>query len=59
MCGCGGDSEATKKPEFSVLCVGSQGAGKSTILAALASEDPTDIQPTMGKVVRRGYKGTS
>ena len=37
------------RPEFSVICIGLGGVGKTTLLSLLAGEDTADIEPTSGR----------
>jgi len=36
------------RPNFSILCIGLEGAGKSSILATLSGDDFHNIEPTIG-----------
>lgn len=38
------------RPNFSILCIGLEGCGKSSILAVLSGDDLHKIEPTVGKV---------
>lgn len=44
----GGQSKAKPKQEQRVLILGLDNSGKTTILKALANEDPENIMPTQG-----------
>lgn len=43
---------APPRPEFSIVCVGLESVGKSTILCLLAHERTDNIQPTTGTPYR-------
>ena len=42
---------APVRPNFTILCIGLEKAGKSSILATLSDDDLHKIEPTIGNVV--------
>eukprot|EP00118_Oscarella_pearsei_P026903 m.942 g.942 ORF g.942 m.942 type:complete len:203 (+) comp5255_c0_seq1:131-739(+) len=45
LCGC---KRPQPRPEYSILCIGLSGVGKSTLLATLSNEKTENIEPTTG-----------
>ena len=39
------------RPEYDVMCLGFEGAGKSSLLALASKEETDDIAPTKGKEI--------
>ena len=51
--------EDLPRPEYDLLCLGFEGAGKTTILAHLSGEDVRGITPTEGKRIDEGCASSS
>ncbi|XP_065836394.1 ADP-ribosylation factor-like protein 15 isoform X2 [Oscarella lobularis] len=49
LCGC---KQFQPRPEYSVICIGLSGAGKSSLLAALSNEATDGLEPTAGFSVK-------
>lgn len=47
-----GFKDPVPKPQYEVLCLGFEGAGKSSILAACCNESMDDVEPTQGFAIK-------